>query len=296
LAGILIIGVDGVIGAALAQALTAAGHAVCGTSRREHSEGPGKRIRLDLAEPDAADTALPAADVVIFCAAMARFADCREQPELTRRVNVTAPAAIARRFTEAGSQIVMLSTSAVFNGRLPHVPADQPRSPVSAYGTQKAEIEAGILALGGKASVLRLTKVIAPNMPLLRGWIDALARQERIRAFTDLTVSPIRIADVVSAASAVIADGNGGIYQVSGSDDVSYETIARWLVRALGVSTELVQGARAVEVGIPAGEVSEFNSLDTSRLQAITGWQPPSARAVLEDVFGRFAAAARALA
>lgn len=282
---ILIVGVDGAIGAALAQSLTSAGHAVCGTTRRERSAAPGKRIRLDLAAPDAAEARLPPADVVIFCAAMARFADCREQPELTQRVNITAPAAIARRFAAAGSQVVILSTSAVFDGHTPRVAAGEPRAPASAYGSQKAEIEAAILALGGSASVVRLTKLISPDMPLFCGWIDALARRERIRAFTDLTISPIRIADVVTAIVAVVDDGSGGIYQVSGADDVSYAAIAHYLARRLGAPADLVQAARAIDCGIPVGEVTQFTSLDTARVRLLAGWQPPTALAVIEDAF-----------
>jgi len=285
LARILIIGADGFIGHTLAEAFASQGHAVCGTTRRERSDGAGERIRLDLATVDANEVSLPAADAAIFCAAMARFADCREQPELTRRVNVTGPSALARRLTAAGTHVVMLSTSAVFDGSTRCVAAEQKTAAVSAYGAQKAEIEAEILALGKKASVLRLTKVISPDMPLFNGWIGSLARGEKIRAFDDLTFSPIRAADVVAAAGAIVEERAGGIYQVSGADDISYATAAEHFAAKLGASRSLIERARAVEHSIPASEVPRFTTLDTSRLQKLTGWVPPRAFEVLDSVF-----------
>jgi dTDP-4-dehydrorhamnose reductase len=281
----LIVGVDSLIGAALADALIARGTGVVGTTRRARSGAPGSRMVLDLAAPDAGAAQLPRVDVAIVCAAMARFVDCREQPELARRVNVSAPAALAARLVANGTRVVLLSTSAVFDCRSPRVPADRPTSPATAYGALKAEAEAAILALGPHGCVLRLTKVITPAMPLFVAWIGALRKNERIEAFDDLRFSPIAVCDVLTALLAVLADGGGGIYQVSGAHDISYADAARHLARRSGVSPDLVRAVRAVDRGVPESEVTRYTSLDAVRLCRLTGWTPPPATDVLDAAF-----------
>jgi dTDP-4-dehydrorhamnose reductase len=282
---VLIIGIDSLIGASFAEALVTRGTAVIGTTRRAQSSGPGARMVLDLAAVDAAHVQLPSVDVAVLCAAMARFADCREHPEVARRVNVSVPAVLAARLVRAGARVILLSTSAVFDCRSPRVPANRSASPKTAYGALKAEAEAAILALGTQASVLRLTKVITPRMPLFVNWIGALSRGEAIEAFADLTFSPITMFDVLTGLLAILADQSGGIYQLSGAEDVSYAEAARYLADKAGVSADRVKAVRAIDRGIPESEVTRYTSLDTSRLSGLTGWRPPAAIHVLNTVF-----------
>jgi dTDP-4-dehydrorhamnose reductase len=283
---VLIVGIDSLIGASFAEALVALGTAVIGTTRRAQSSGLGARMVLDLAAVDAAHVQLPSVDVAVLCAAMARFADCREHPEVARRVNVSVPAVLAARLVRAGARVILLSTSAVFDCRSPRVPANRSASPKTAYGALKAEAEAAILALGTQASVLRLTKVITPRMPLFVSWIDALSRGEVIEAFADLTLSPITMFDVLTGLLAILADQGGGIYQLSGAEDVSYAEAARYLADKAGVGADRVKAVRAIDRGIPENEVTRYTSLDTSRLSSLTGWRPPAAIHVLDTVFG----------
>jgi dTDP-4-dehydrorhamnose reductase len=293
---VLIFGVDCAIGSALADALDARGHEIVGTTRRPRSPGRGSRLTLDFSDPISWAMPMPRVDLAVICAAMSRFADCRERPELARRVNVEAPCALARSLIEAGSRVVLLSTSAVFDGETPHAPADQRTAPKSAYGTLKAEAEAGILALGEGAIVLRLTKVLAPDMPLFSGWIATLRRGEAVRAFDDLTLSPISLADVTAGVLAIMSDRKlpPSIYQLSGAEDISYAEAAHHLATRLGVDRKLVETAHAVDNSHPAGEVSRFTSLDASRISSLASWRAPGATEVIDVVFAERIGAPRA--
>lgn len=286
MAKVLVIGIDGAIGQAAADAFIARGDNVTGTTRRPQSSGAGSRFHLDLAASDVDKMPLPPADVAIICAAMSRFADCREKPELARRVDVTAPAILARRLIDAGSRIVLLSTSAVLDGQSPHAKADTPTAPSSQYGGLKADAEKAILALGKGAAVLRLTKVVTLDMPLVRGWIDALASGEPVSAFTDMTLAPVSLDDVARGLMAVADDRVGiGIYQLSGAADISYFELAGHLARRLGASASLVQAARAAD-SIPSGEVMRYTTLDTERLSQLTGWAAPKPFELIDRIFG----------
>src|SRR5262249_32791547 len=151
---VVIVGADGLIGNGLHANLCQRGHSVLGTTRKNDQAGQKDRIFLDLAEPS---PAVPPADVAIICAALSKFAECRNYPDEARQVNVVAPLAIAQQIHGHGGRTLLLSSSAVFDCLSSRRMADEPTAPRSTYGRMKAEAEAGILALGG--IVLRLTKV-----------------------------------------------------------------------------------------------------------------------------------------
>ena len=280
----LVIGADGVIGRALAARLVASGWSVTGTSRRG-----GAALPLDLAAENAAEAVLPDADVAYFVAAISRFADCDAAPDLARLVNVTAPIAIAGRLAARGTRVILLSTSAVFDGLEPRVPADRSVSPATVYGHLKAEAEAVFLAFGDGAAVLRLTKVLHPDMPLMRRWVETLSAGGTVSAFSDMTLAPVTLGHAVDALVRVAGDASGGIYQASARSDISYFDAVRHIARRLGVGADRVVSARAADHGIPLAQRPPFSSLDTQRLDRLLCATAPDPFEVIDEVFGLWA-------
>lgn len=92
---ILVIGSDSTIGAGLTAALLARGHSVVGTTRNSKNIKKPNVIFFDLASDD--QPALPDTEAAVICAAMTRFEECHNQPDLAYRVNVEAPFAIANQ-------------------------------------------------------------------------------------------------------------------------------------------------------------------------------------------------------
>ena len=279
----LIVGADGSFGGPLSLALGRLGHEVIATTRRRTPAGRD-RLYLDLGEPL---PDLPKVDVAVICAAMARFEECWRTPELAYRVNVAAPLELSRSLTRAGSRVILLSTSAVFDGNSPHVKENERPSPRSAYGRFKAEAEARLLELGSAVSVLRLTKVLRPGTGLLSQWIARLGEGERVRAFDDHRFCPLQMADVIDAVIAVIESKEGAIFHVSGGADVSYFDAARFLARRIGVAEDRVEAVHAVENGLDVRELLPFSSLATERLSQLTGFAPPEPFDVLRQVYAR---------
>lgn len=285
----LIIGADGSFGEPLAQALRRLGHQVIATTRRRDRARSGCFF-LDLAEtpPD-----LPAVDVAVICAAMARFEESRRHPELAYQVNVAAPLQIGRSLTRAGARVILLSTSAVFDGSKAHVNEDEKPAPRSAYGRFKAEAESGLLALGSAVSVLRLTKVVTPNAGLLAQWIPRLGKNEAVRAFDDHRFSPLRVSHAIDAIVALIESSASGIYHLSGAGDISYADAARFLAHRVGAAEDRVEAVHAVEHGLDEADLTPFTSLATRRLSLLTGFVPPEPLDVLQQVYGREIAVVR---
>jgi dTDP-4-dehydrorhamnose reductase len=280
----LIVGADGTFGAALARSLRRAGREVIATTRRADLAAADGAFYLDLADKL---PSMPETDIAIICAAMSRFEDCRRHPDLAHRVNVTAPLALARSLTQTGARVLLLSTSAVFDCRKPHISESERPMPRSAYGRLKAEAESRLLDLGSPVSVLRLTKVVRPNNGILSEWIRTLGEGKAVRAFDDHRFAPLTVAHVVDALVALVERGEGGIYHVSAAKDVSYADAARFLARQIGVPDRLVEPLRGVENGLSEDDLTPFTSLAMTRLSDLTGFVPPEPLEVLQAAYGR---------
>jgi dTDP-4-dehydrorhamnose reductase len=239
----LVVGADGLIGAALAQR----GDDVVGLTRRD----------LDLSAPPASWPELPAVDVAFLCAAESRLEACERDPEGTRRVNVTATVELARRLRDRGAFIVFLSSNHVFDGREPHRRHDEAVCPVNAYGRQKAEAETRL----NEGATLRLTKVLSDDAPLFARWRRALGRGEPIVAFDDMAVAPVELAVVVEALEAIARARVPGVYQLSGARDVTYHDLAVALAASLSAAPELVRRESARARGLPASFLPRHTTL-----------------------------------
>jgi dTDP-4-dehydrorhamnose reductase len=283
---VLIVGGDSGIGSALAQQLRAAGADIVATTRRPgHREG---WLRLDLAEDPATWPALPAADAAVICAAVARVADCEEDPEGARKVNVLGPVALARRLDPA-CHVLFLSTNHVLDGAAPRQRADAPRAPSSAYGRQKAEAEELLLALGRPLGIVRFAKVLTEADPMLRGWVAALRQGRAIHPFADVVNAPAPI-DFVCALLARAAEARSeGILQASGDRDLAFAEMAVILARTLGLDPALVQPVAARQPGSRFFAYPRFASLDSARAASLLGRPVPSSDAAIAEVALRIA-------
>lgn len=268
----LIIGGDGTIGRALGEALRARGWIVTATTTRAQQAG-SDRPYLDLARGPADGPGLPKeVSVAFLCAAVTALARCEADPAGTQQVNVTATIAWARHLASCGAHVLFPSTNLVFDGSRPHVPAEAPRSPRTEYGRQKATAEEALAGLGDAVTIVRLTKVMPPDWPLLVDWRDRLCAGKMIEAFEDKTFSPVPLAFTIEAMIRVAERQLGGLLQISGPADVRYVDAARDLARACNVAPDRV---RPVASGAPTGASPAFTTLDLTRLRTELGMEPP---------------------
>lgn len=150
---IAITGADGQLGRALVAALRDAGSVVAGWGRAEY----------DLDDPRAARRMLERdqPELVYHCAAWTDVDGCTARPELARRRNGQATAALATACADAGAALVFVSTNEVFDGLRDdgsgYGETDE-RRPANAYGHSKAAGEAAVellIAAGHPAWIAR---------------------------------------------------------------------------------------------------------------------------------------------
>jgi dTDP-4-dehydrorhamnose reductase len=275
----LIIGASGVIGRALADHLQACGVHTLRSALNPPAEPDAVRLP-DLADASALRRfALPEADTVLYCAGVASYAACRENPARAAAVNVTAAASLCRRCAEAGARFLYLSSSSVFDGSRPFMPADAPPCPMTEYGRQKARAEAALLRHEHTAVIVRLTKVFGPGS-ILETWERALRNGELIRPFSDVTCAPLPLPNITELLTLIADAGETGIWQISGPRDIPYAQVALELAERLDVDPGLVRPWTVGDSGAALEHVPAFTSLDTARLDACLRGRHSGARHV----------------
>lgn len=269
----LLIGGDSEIGAATLIHARERGRSVSATTRREDSVS-ATRPFLDLSQsledwepPDGTSAAC------IF-AAFARLGACHSDPAGSAQINVTQTLALTEKLLQRGIHVLYLSTNQVFDGREPHVAAGAPMCPISEYGRQKARTERALqehMAKEAPLAILRLAKVLSPGAPLVTKWIDTLTAGTPIQAFSDMSVAPTRIDTVISVISALLGSQSRGIFQLTGTRDVTYLQVGRYLARRLGADTALVRPVSASMAGLPPGSTPLHTTLDSKPLESLFG-------------------------
>lgn len=235
----LIVGGDGLIGRALLAHLAASGRRTLATTRR----ATVGCIDLDLAR--AVDAKLPGdVDVAYLLASMTNMSAVEADPASSRAVNVTGTLTLAERLKAQGAHLVFVSTNLVFDGRKAFASVADSLGPQNLYAAQKAEVERELLAAEG-ASVLRLSKVAETLLPLVKQWAVDLEAGRPIHPFSDRRCAPVALARVVTALAYLGEARSGGLHQLGGARDLTYEEIAPLLARFMNAPVNLVEARPA---------------------------------------------------
>lgn len=278
----LVIGGDSLIGRGLTSACADQDWAVWQTTRRRGSTS-NRTLYLNLAE-DPLTWVLPdeQLDVAVFCAATTSKRRCEVDPDASRRVNVSNLIALGEIMAARKAFVVLLSTNAVFDGRRPLAAVGDRVNPQSEYGRQKAEAERKLSSISNDVAIVRLGKVIEPNMPLLQSWVRDLKVGRPIHPFSDLVFAPISLRSAVACVMMVARNRTRGICHVSGGEDITYADAAFWMAREMGAESGLVQPIRSSQ-GRGRARVARYATLATDPVYEClgpTGWS--AVRMVIE--------------
>jgi len=295
----LVVGGDGLIGAALAKYLRDHGAVTSCTTRRP-ADSTGD-IFLDLSSSDFFPGHLQewirlheeGRTVAFITAAITGFNQCASDPAGSRLVNVEHTCALASALFANDVSVVFLSTNAVFSGEYGTPTEESPYDPQTEYGRQKTSAERRLLDIHEKVSgrarlaIVRLTKVLSAEEPMIRAWLTALESGKNIEAATDLQISPVSLDFVVRALAQIADTSENGVFHLSGVCGVSYYEFALSLAQALNVPNERVIG---VEIrnrigSAPAPRFSELGMNTTKRI----GLEAQALVAVIQDVVAEHA-------
>ena len=277
----LIVGADSVVGRALIERWQRAGKPVLGTTRRRETVS-GSRLWLDLSE-DAEKWRCPSSvTVALICAGITNLDACTRNAASSARVNVHGVTALAKNLIEQGVFVIYLSSNRVFDGTKAQSKTEDQVCPTTEYGRQKAEVEQHLLSFGAAASVVRFTKIVSPETPLLCAWIQAMQTHREVRPFSDAVMAPVSLAFAVDVLYCIAQARLAGIVHVSAEQDVTYEQVARHIAQRLGAAQDLIRPVRR-DAASGREPIPAHTTLDTTRLRLELGMNPPEVWRVIDE-------------
>lgn len=263
---ILIVGADGQVGKALSNAYASINYKVYETTRNKESIN-STRVYFELSDNLHFDSLpIDAVDTVIICAGITRLRDCHENPQQSRFINVHQTRKLAEYLFDKGKFVVFLSTNLVFDGSVPFVETDMKPCPTTEYGRQKAETETNLQLLSDHISIVRVSKIIGPGNALLTHWKKSLDCGEKIKAYSDLFMSPVPLSTVTKAIQKIVEHKMAGIVQLSANQDISYFDTAIMCADLLNVNADLVHAIPSDLLQGIYSSPAKFTTLDTRAL------------------------------
>lgn len=209
---ILVLGANGQLGRELVVAFSQLGEVVPSTRDGRSATG-GSALAIDLEAPDRAVTTIGevGADVVVNAAAYTAVDRAEEEPELARKVNAEAPAAIAEAAARSGSLMVHFSTDYVF-GNPPAGTDPKPwkesdvAAPLNVYGETKLAGEQAIREADCRHLILRTSWLYAGHgNNFLRTMLRLAEERDELRIVDDQVGSPTWARSVSVATAAILA-------------------------------------------------------------------------------------------
>lgn len=262
------------------------------------------RPQFDFDRPETIDRifAETAPALAINAAGWTAVDAAETNPDAASRANDEGPTRLAGRCAAADIPFIHLSTDYVFDGTkgAPYVETD-PTNPTGVYGATKLAGENRILALGGKAAILRTSWVYAPEgNNFVRTMLAAARKTGALRVVADQRGCPTSADDLASAMLAIAArvehgwtDRYAGIFHAAGSGDATWFDFATAIFDSavrFGEKAPSLTPIATAEWPTPARRPAD-SRLDCAKLAgtfgiSLPGWRQSLDR-VIDQIFRR---------
>ncbi len=139
-------------------------------------------------------------------------------------INVLLPTWLAETCKSSGKVLYHISTDYVFNGKKedsPYTEEDTPNPVDSWYAITKSEGELGIIQIGGKFSIIRISYpfsgVYRRKLDIARAVVEKLKDKEPYFGIEDQKIKPTSVDDIAKALKFLLESSATGIYHVAGN-------------------------------------------------------------------------------
>ena len=274
---VLVVGAGGQLGEAMTDQLSV-----------RHEVVAVPRAGLDITDAAAVRkmTADITPDVIVNCSAFTNVDGAEDDPVQALAINAMGVGLLARAVNDLDATLVHYSTDFVFDGQIdrPYTEDDAP-NPRGVYAMSKLLGE-WFAAEARRHYVLRVESLFGGSRP--HSSIDRMVEQLRagttIRAFSDRTVSPSYVDDVVAATGKLIETRAApGVYHCVNSGWTTWSGIARELATLLGLPDAPIEEIRMADAKLRAPRPL-FAALSNEKLTKagipMPAWQDALARYV----------------
>ncbi len=236
------------------------------------------KAQLDICEEDDWDFWLSREhpDVVLHTAAYTDVAGAETAQDQARRLNVDAVRLAARKCRMYGARFLLISTDYVFDGSLrrPYRP-DDPPSPLSVYGSSKADGERTAFEENPDTLVVRVSWLYSPyGKNFMLTMLRLFAEREEVKVVNDQVASPtcgLTFANYLKQF--ILNDPPAGIYHFSLSGEASWYDFAKAICEDSGGTARVEPVNTAAfpsNVSRPA-----YSKLDATSFEKVVGESLP---------------------
>jgi dTDP-4-dehydrorhamnose reductase len=271
MAGTVILGSGGRLGAALQRAWGATGFT---------------RAEVDITSEAALRAALEPLDfdVLVNCAAQTNVDRCETHPDEALAVNRDAVRKIAQICSAKNARCIHISTDYVFDGtqRVPYIEEDK-ASPISVYGESKLAGERALFEIDPEHLAVRVSWVFGPDRPSFVDQILERAKtSETVEAIGDKWAVPTYTKDIATLLKPFLRERReGGLLHLCNQGECTWQEYGQF---ALDCAREAGMSLRAHRVGsLKMADLKAFIAkrpvytvLATSRVSGLTGQAPRS--------------------
>ncbi len=267
----LVLGVGGLLGAALCEELPRAGWRLHGAARAD--------CDIRDAGAVAALCASVAPDVVFNAAAYTDVDGAEAAPELAQAVNGQGAENVARAARAIGAAVVHYSTDFVFDGTLER-PYDErdPPSPQGAYARSKVAGDARVAAATPRHFIVRVGCLYGRggrNFPSTV--VRRLRAGETLRADRDRRVSPTWVREPARVSAALARTAFYGLYHCTAQGETTWAEFARRMAAHLGLPDARVEALPTASVNLrasrPARAILDNRALRERGLDTLAPWE-----------------------
>jgi len=203
---------------------------------------------------------------VIFLAGITTESKCQDDTELAEKINVTNTCRLLCELQKINVYIVYLSSSQVFNHQRSFIPWNESYSPVTLYGQHKVAVEQYIKANIPNAAIVRLTKVIGHKFALFEQILSKAKNKQEIELFGNYCAAPISLVFVNYFLHELLVSKSLGVFQLSGTEDLSYVEMAYRLLSRKTLSGK-VKSVLAETKGIKPTAYGSLKANSTNKLK-----------------------------
>jgi dTDP-4-dehydrorhamnose reductase len=163
------------------------------------------------------------------------------------REHVEGPGNLAIICTQLNIPMMTFSTDLVFDGTqdLPYMESHL-KSPLSVYGTTKAQGEDKVLLNHAKPLVIRTGSIFGPwdEENFVTRTLEHLSRKLEVHVADDVKLSPTYLPDLVNTSLDLLIDGEDGIFHLCNKGEISWAGLANIVADAFQVEDRSLIKAR----------------------------------------------------
>jgi dTDP-4-dehydrorhamnose reductase len=227
---VLILGGDGLVGQEITSlAKKNAFHAISTTRKINNNCG---KILIDLLRSETWQNIPNDISHAIFLAGQTSVKLCEEESDISYHLNVVCTRKIIQNLLNKNVKVTFVSSNAVFDGVSSFYGVNDNRKPVNKYGEYKKAVEDYFFD-NNNFFIVRMTKIFESMDDLLHLWICKLKKGEKINAYDNVSISPIKLTKTCEALLKTTVTCEKKILHFSSKKEITYYDLAETLVQVV---------------------------------------------------------------